>query len=187
MYKLTRRNVIAFIPTSAVLLCPAVLNAQTVDLDWDDVPTDKPLGEDRLVTLAAGPADIDITDLEPGQVAVLARPTDDAAYSATGMIQYVAVMRRTDAQIAFGASNDPAGAVQDPGYFVVNLLCTHRGKAIGMTGNPDVPFACTDRGGRHSSNYDASGLGVSGASEGERLLVPDYTLSTGATVVLSLA
>ena len=187
MYKLTRRNVIAVVPSSAFLLCPAVLNAQSVDLDWDDIPTDAPVGQDRLISLEAGPAEVDITDLEPGQVAVIARPTDDAAYTSTGMIQYVGVLRRTEAQVAFGAENDRDGTVVDPGYFVVNLLCTHRGKAIGVTGNADVPFACTDRGGRHSSNYDASGFGVAGASEGEHLSIPEYTLTVGDQVVLTLA
>ncbi len=187
MYKLTRRNVIAIVPSSTLLLCPAILNAQTVDLDWDDVPTTEPIGQDKLMTVAAGPASIDVSDLEPGQVAVIARPTEDEAYASTGMTQYVAVHRRTDAQIAFGEANDRPGTVADPAYFVVNLLCTHRGKAIGMTGNPDVPFACTDRRGRHSSNYDASGFGVAGASEGEYLSIPSYTLTNGTQVVLELA
>ncbi len=187
MYKLTRRNVIAMVPSSSLLLCPAILNAQTVDLDWDDIPTTAPVGEDKLINLEAGPATVDITDLEPGQVAVVARPSEDPEYSSTGNTQYIAVMRRTDAQIAFGSENDRPGTVQDPAYFIVNLVCTHRGKAIGMTGNPDVPFACTDRGGRHSSNYDASGFGIAGASEDEYLSIPDYSLTTGAQVVLNLA
>ncbi len=184
MHKISRRHVITTLTSTSVLLCPALLNAQTVDIDWDGVPTDKPLGEDQLIALAAGPAEVDISALQPGEVAVVARPTEDEAYASTGNMQYVAVMRRTDDQMAFGQTNDRDGTVQDPAYFVVNLLCSHRGKAIGLTGDPGVPFACTDRRGRHGSNYDAAGFGVAGASEGEYLSIPDYTLAGG---VLNLA
>ena len=180
MQKLTRRHVIATITTSSVMLCPAILNAQAaLDLEWDDIATDMPTGQDRLITVAAGPAQVDITDLLPGEVAVIARPSEDEKYSSTGMTQYVAVHRRTDAQIA--TAEDGAA------YFVANLLCSHRGKAIGLTGNPDAPFACTDRGGKHGSVYDGSGFGISGASEGEFLSIPDYTLSTDDQVIVTLA
>lgn len=187
--KVTRRHVIATLTTTSVLLCPALLNAQTVPQpDWGDIATDKPLGETVLVNVAAGPAAVDVSALQPGEVAVIARPTDDAAYTSTGMVQYIAVHRRTDDQIAFGGQNDRAGTVQDPAFFVVNLLCTHRGKAIGITGNPEAPFACTDRGSRHSSVYNAVGFGVSGASEDEYLSIPDYTLTIdGDTVTVALA
>lgn len=187
MHKLTRRHVMATLTSSAVMLCPAILNAQTVDIDWGDIPTTTPVGQKTLLTVAAGPAEVDVTDLQPGEVAVIARPTDDEAYTATGMTQYIGVLRRTADQIAFGAENDRAGSVQNPEYFVVNLRCTHRGKAIGITGDPDVPFACTDRGARHSSNYNASGHGVSGAGEDEDLSVPEYSIATGGAVVLSIA
>ena len=179
MQKLTRRHVIATITTSSVLLCPAILNAQvTLDLDWDGIPTDTPVGQDRLITLPAGPAQVDVSDLQPGEVAVIARPSEDEKYSSTGMTQYVAVHRRTDAQIA---------AADGAAYFVADLVCTHRGKAIGLTGNLDSPFACTDRRGRHGSVYDSTGRGVAGASEGERMSTPEHTLSIGDQVVLSLA
>ncbi len=188
MHKMTRRNVIATLTSSTVLLCPALLNAQTdLATDWADIPTTEPLGQDTLISVPAGPATVDITDLEPGQVTVIARPTEDPNYASTGNTQYVAVHRRTEAQVAFGADNDRDGTVQDPAYFVVNLVCTHRGKAIGITDDPAAPFACTDRGSRHSSVYDASGFGVSGASEGEYLSIPDYTLDTSEPVVLTLA
>ncbi|MDP5083817.1 MAG: hypothetical protein NWQ23_00250 [Yoonia sp.] len=189
MHKMTRRNVIATISSSAVLLCPALLNAQTnIDEAWAGIPDDRPIGEDRLITLEAGPAQVDVTALQPGEVIVIARPTDDAAFSATGMTQYIAVHRRTADQIAFGAANDRTGAVQNGEYFVVNLVCSHRGKAIGLTGNPAAPFACTDRGSRHSSVFDASGFGVSGASEGEYLSIPAYTLqSSSGQVIVELA
>ncbi|PJI85409.1 hypothetical protein BC777_3411 [Yoonia maricola] len=188
MYKMTRRHVITTLSTSAVLLCPAILNAQTnVDEDWADIPDDTPIGQDRLIEVGSGPADVDVSELQPGEVAVIARPTDDEAYSATGMTQYIAVHRRTADQIAFGAANDRDGTVQNPEYFVVNLVCSHRGKAIGITGNPEAPFACTDRGDRHSSIYDASGFGVSGASEDEYLSIPTYTIAAdGGQVVVSL-
>ncbi|MEO1641552.1 MAG: hypothetical protein AAFU41_20170 [Pseudomonadota bacterium] len=187
MHRVSRRHVIATLTSSTVLLCPAILNAQSVQLDWDNVPTDTPLGQNQLIEVAAGPATVEISALAPGEVAVIARPTEDPEYSATGMIQYIAVHHRTEAQIAFGAANDRDGTVQDPAYFVVNLVCSHRGKAIGLTGNPDAPFACTDRGSRHSSVFDASGFGVSGASEDEYLSVPDYTISAnGSDVVLTL-
>jgi len=184
-YKLTRRNVIAMIPTGAVMLCPAVLNAAAAD--WGDIPTDTPIGQDQLITLAAGPAEVDITDLAPGQIAVIARPTEDDRFTSTGMTHYIAVMRRTAEQINFGQANDRPGTVQNPEYFVVDLLCSHRGKAIGLTGDPATPFACTDRRGRHSSDYDASGFGIAGASEGEYLSIPDYNLQIGSSVILALA
>ncbi len=185
MHKMTRRNVIATLSGSAVLLCPALLNAQTdINTAWAGIPDDRPIGEDRLISAPAGPAQVDVSDLQPGEVAVIARPTDDAAFSATGMTQYIAVHRRTAEQVAFGTANDRDGTVQNAEYFVVNLLCTHRGKAIGLTGDPAAPFACTDRGARHSSVYDATGLGVSGASEGEYLAIPEYTLEGGAGQVV---
>lgn len=188
MHKMNRRHVITTISSSAILLCPALLNAQTnLDEAWADIPDDKPIGEDRLITVAAGSAEIDVSELKPGEVTVIARPTTDAEFSATGMIQYIAVHRRTAEQIAFGTANDRDGTVQDPEYFIVNLLCSHRGKAIGLTGNPDAPFACTDRGSRHSSVYNAAGFGVSGASEAEFLSIPDYTISAnGGQVVITL-
>ena len=189
MQQLTRRHVMATLSSTTVLLCPAVLNAQTdLSINWEGVPDDRPIGEDRLINVAAGPAEVDVTDLQPGEVAVIARPTEDPEYSNTGMVQYVAIHHRTEAQIAFGAANDREGTVQDPAYFVVNLLCSHRGKAIGLTGNAEAPFACTDRGSRHSSVYDATGFGVSGASEDEYLSIPEYTLQVSDTqVVLQLA
>lgn len=189
MHKMTRRHVITTISSSAVLLCPALLNAQTnLETDWADIPDDKPIGENRLITVAAGPAEVDVSELQPGEVIIIARPTVDDAFSATGMMQYIAVHRRTAEQIAFGATNDRDGTVQNPEYFVVNLLCSHRGKAIGITGNPDAPFACTDRGARHSSVYDATGFGVSGASEGEYLSIPEHAITAdGGQVVVTLA
>lgn len=189
MHKMTRRNVIATLSGSAVLLCPALLNAQTdIDAAWAGIPDDRPIGEDRLISLAAGPAEVDVSDLQPGEVIVIARPTDDAAFSGTGMTQYIAVHRRTDDQVAFGEANDRVGMIENREYFVVNLVCSHRGKAIGLTGDPAAPFACTDRGARHASVYDVSGLGVSGASEGESLSVPAYTLDfVSGQVIVALA
>lgn len=187
MHTLTRRHVIATLTGSAVLLCPAILNAQATPLDlegWEGIPYDKPLGQAQTIDVDADAAEIEISALQPGEVAVIARPTTNEAYAATGMIQYIAVHHRTADQIA--AAKDRDGTVQDPAYFVVNLLCTHRGKAIGITGNPEAPFACTDRRGRHSSVYDVSGFGVSGASEDEYLSIPNYTLSVGDNVVLQL-
>ncbi|MEM8554863.1 MAG: hypothetical protein AAGF71_08585 [Pseudomonadota bacterium] len=179
MHTLTRRNVIATLSSSAVMLCPQILNARSLDLleEWLDIPTTAPVGQASLVNVAAGPATLDITELGPGEVAVIARPTDDDNYSNTDMVQYVGVMRRTDEQIAYGVENDRAGEVQDPRFYVVNLLCPHRGKAIGITGDINRPFACTDRRGRHASDFSVSGEGVAGASAGEDWLsVPDHTL-----------
>ena len=189
MHKLTRRNVIVKLTgTGAALMCPAILNAQTVDLEWDGIPTTTPVGQDRLINVDAGASAVEISALQAGEVAVIARPTTDETYSSTGMIQYIAVHHRTADQIAFGEANDQEGTVQNSTYFVVNLVCDHRGKAIGITGDPNVPFACTDRGSRHSSNYNASGIGVSGASAGDSLSFPDYTLAVdGDQIVLQLA
>ena len=189
MITLTRRHVIASFTGTAVSLCPAILNAQSIpEPDWGDIPTTAPVGQTSLVDLPAGPASLDVSTLQAGEVAVVGRPNSSDAYSATGNVQYVAIMRRTDEQIAFGQANDPAGAVQDPRYFVVELVCTHRGKAIGLTGNPAAPFACTDRGSRHSSFFDASGLHVAGAGDTRHLPVPQYTLAMdGDQVVVNLA
>ncbi|MCK0122579.1 hypothetical protein MWU61_18655 [Loktanella sp. F6476L] len=187
MHQLTRRHVIATLTSSTVLLCPAILNAQTTTLeldDWADIPDDTPIGQSQTISVDAGTSEIEISALKPGEVAVIARPTTDEKYTATGMIQYIAVHHRTEDQIT--AADDRDGTIQDPAYFVVNLLCTHKGKAIGITGNPEAPFACTDRGSRHSSVYNVSGFGVSGASEDEYLSIPDYTLSVGDSVVLTL-
>jgi hypothetical protein len=185
MYKMTRRQVIAMIPASTALLCPAILNAQTdIDADWADIPKNTPIGQNNLIELPAGPAEIDVSALLPGEVTVIARPTEDETYSSTGMIQYIAVHRRTDAQISFGEANDREGTIKNPAYFVANLVCSHRGKAIGITGNPEAPFACTDRGGRHGSVYDVTGLGVSGASDGEYLSIPDYEIAGANGVVI---
>ncbi|APX12900.1 hypothetical protein [Tateyamaria omphalii] len=190
MHKLTRRHVIARLTgATTALFCPAILNAQTnLARDWGDIPTDQPIGEDRLIEVAPGLAEIDLTELRPGEIAVIARPTDDPEYSETGMTQYVAVHHRTEDQIAFGEANDREGTVQDPRYFVVNLLCTHRGSAVGLTGDPLAPFACTDQRERHASVFDVTGMGVAGASQDEYLSVPDHMVTeTAAGIILELA
>ena len=184
MYKLSRRHVLATLSSSAVMLCPAILNAQALDLGWDDIPTTEPIGQSSLMMIEEGPADIDLSELAPGEVAVIARPTTDDAYSATGMTQYIGVLHRTEAQIAYGADNDRDGVIQVAAYLVVNLVCPHRGKAIGISGDPDRPFACTDRGARHSSEFDASGMGVDGASDGDPMSIPEYSID-GTTLSLA--
>lgn len=188
MQRLSRRHVLTTLTGTAVLLCPALLNAQgSIDADWADVPTTMPIGQDRLMELGAGPAEVDISALAPGEVAVIARPNSADTYSATGSVQYIGVHRRTDGQIAFGASNDRAGTVKDPRFFVADLVCPHRGKAIGFTGDPNMPFACTDRGRRHSSNFNASGMGVGGASDGDPMAIPAYEIAdNGGRIVLRL-
>ena len=185
MKTITRRNVILTLSGTAISLCPAILNAQAADFDWgEDVPTNVPRVEDQMVMLASGESDVDISALTPGQVAVVGRPTEDPEYSNTDQIQYIAVLRRTDAQIAQGA---PDAATSDPRFFVANLVCPHRGYAIGMTGLEDAPFACTKRGSRHGSVFNAGGMGVAGKSTGEQLSVPDFTISeSGGQIVLSL-
>lgn len=184
MQKLSRRQVIATISTSTLALCPAVLNAAVYG--WPDNFSDKvPHGQSRVVMVAAGEA-VDITDLQPGEMAVLSRPNSDGEYSNLDGIQYVGVLHRTDAQIA--AASDQPGTVQDPRYLVVDLVCPHRGYAIGLTDDPTRPFACTRTGGRHGSIFNASGEAVEGASDpGEFLSVPAYTLSVGSTVTLAIA
>lgn len=184
MQKLSRRHVIATMSGSIVSLCPAILNAQTLPAipEWADIPTTEPAGTDQIIMVETGAASVDITDLSAGEIAVIGRPTTDEAYTATNMVQYVAVHRRTADQIAAAEGTERSGE-----YFVVNLLCSHRGKAIGLTGDPAVPFACTDRGGRHSSNYDVTGFGIAGASEDEFLSIPDHTIDTGDQIVLQLA
>ena len=60
MHKLTRRHVMATLTSSAVMLCPAILNAQTVDIDWGDIPTTTPVGQKTLLNVDAGPAQVDV-------------------------------------------------------------------------------------------------------------------------------
>ncbi|MEO1732286.1 MAG: hypothetical protein AAFR45_01460 [Pseudomonadota bacterium] len=188
MHRLTRRNVLANLAGSTVFLCPAILNAQVPAPNWGEIPTDAPIGADRILTMPPGPVEIDISDLQPGDVAVVARPTDNPEYTNTGMTQYIAVLRRTDEQIAFGAAHDRPGDVQDARFMVVDLMCPHRGKAIGLTGNPEAPFACTDQGSRHSSVFDASGYGIGGASAEEYMSFPAYSIKSdsGGAIVVSL-
>mgnify|MGYP001267014566 CR=1 FL=1 len=66
---------------------------------------------------------------------------------------------------------------RDKGYLIVELPCPHKGKAIGLTGDPKVPFACTDRGRYHSSEFDSNGLGVAGKSLEDKLVVPEHKLT----------
>jgi hypothetical protein len=172
MKKISRRHVIGTLASSAALLCPAVLTAATsADLSsWADIPTDSPAGVKEILRLGKGPAKIDISQLKPGDVAVIARPDDSADYAGTGLTQFVAAMRR------------------DKDYLIVELTCPHKGKAIGLTGDPKVPFACTKRGRYHSSEFDSNGLGVAGKSSGDPMIVPEHKLnSSNGKVVLELA
>lgn len=184
MHRLTRRNVLARMASSTALLCPAILQAQTVNTNWGEIETDKPVGMDAIFELPAGPATVDISALAKGEVAVIARPSDDAKFSATGQVDYIAVLHRTDEQVASAQVTARAVPVQNADYLVVSLLCPHRGKAIGITGDTSFPFACTDQGRRHASVFDSSGAGISGASSDEAMLVPDYMLN-GTTLSLA--
>ena len=172
MIKISRRHVIVTLTTSVAFLCPAVLNAATsADLSsWANIPTDSPAGLTEILRLGKGPASINISELKPGDVTVIARPDDNADYAGTGQTQFVAVMRK------------------DNDYLIVELTCPHKGKAVGLTGDPEVPFACTKRGRYHSSEFDSNGLGVAGKSSGEPMIVPEYNLTiSDDKVVLELA
>ena len=172
MKKISRRHVIVTLASTATFLCPAVLNAATtVDLSgWANIPTDIPMGIKQVLRLGNGPTSIDISQLKPGDVSVIARPNDSADYAGTRQTQFVAVLRR------------------DKDYLIVELTCPHKGKAIGLTGDPKVPFACTKRGRYHSSEFDSNGLGVAGKSSGDPMIVPEYKLnSSNGKVVLELA
>ena len=171
MKKISRRHVIVTLASTATFLCPAVLNAATTaDLSgWANIPTDIPMGLKQVLRLENGPASIDISQLKPGDVSVIARPNDSADYAGTGQTQFVAVMRR------------------DKDYLIVELTCPHKGKAIGLTGDPRVPFACTKRGRYHSSEFDSNGLGVAGKSSGDPMIVPEHKLnSSNGKIVLEL-
>ena len=118
----------------------------------------------------SGPASIDISELKPGDVTVIARPNDSEDYAGTGQTQFIAAMRK------------------DKDYLIVELTCPHKGKAIGLTGDPNVPFACTKRGRYHSSEFDSNGLGVAGKSSGDPMIIPKHKLSSSnGKVVLELA
>ena len=172
MKKISRRNVIVTLTSTATFLCPALLNAATTaDLSgWSNIPTDSPAGLSQILQLGSGPAIIDISELNPGEVTVISRPNDSEDYSGTGQTQFVAVMRR------------------DKDYLIVELTCPHKGKAIGLTGDPKVPFACTKRGRFHSSEFDSNGLGVAGKSLGDPMIVPEHKLTrSNEKVLLELA
>ena len=171
MKKISRRHIIVTLASSAAFLCPAVLNAATsTDLSsWANIPTDSPAGLTEILRLSKGPANIDISELKPGDVTVIARPDDSADYAGTGQTQFVAAMRR------------------DKDYLIVELTCPHKGKAVGLTGDPEVPFACTKRGTHHSSEFDSNGLGVAGKSSGDPMIIPEHKLnSSNGKVVLEL-
>ena len=171
MKKISRRHVIVTLASSTAFLCPAVLNGATsTDLSsWANIPTDSPAGLTEILRLGKGPASIDISELKPGDVTVIARPNDSADYAGTGQTQFVAAMRR------------------DKDYLIVELTCPHKGKAVGLTGDPEVPFACTKRGTHHSSEFDSNGLGVAGKSSGDPMIIPEHKLnSSNGKVVLEL-
>ena len=172
MKKISRRHVIVTLASTSTFLCPAVLNAATTtDLtSWANIQTDSPAGVTEILRLGNGPASIDISELKPGDITVIARPDDSAEYAGTGQTQFVAAMRK------------------DKDYLIVELTCPHKGKAIGLTGDPKVPFACTKRGRYHSSEFDANGIGVAGKSSGDPMIVPEHKLtSSNGKVVLELA
>jgi hypothetical protein len=192
MQKLTRRNVITTLTATSVLLCPAVLNAHEDEhFSWGpNIDTSKPSGQDRLVMLMDRSEPVDVTELGPGQVAVVGVPTDHPDYVSTGMVQYVAILRRSPSQIKAIKKNERTNKVHDQRYLVVNLVCPHKGFAIGITSMEHSPFACTKEGKRHHSIFDASGFGVHGKSSGEYMSVPEYTLDIDGDVtkaVLKLA
>ena len=171
MKKISRRNVIVTLASTGTFLCPALLNAATTaDLSsWANIPTDSPVGLSKILRLSSGPASIDISELKPGDVTVIARPHDSADYAGTAQTQFVAAMRK------------------DKDYLIVELTCPHKGKAVGLTGDPKVPFACTKRGRSHSSEFDSNGLGVAGKSSGEPMIIPEHKLnSSNGKVILEL-
>ena len=86
MKKISRRHVIITLASTATFLCPAVLNAATTaDLSgWANIPTDIPMGLKQVLRLGNRPASIDIAQLKPGDVSVIARPNDSANYAGTG-------------------------------------------------------------------------------------------------------
>ena len=172
MKKISRRNVIVTLASTAAFLCPAVLKAATTaDLSsWANIPTDSPAGLSKILQLGSGPASIDISELKVGDVTVVSRPNNRADYATTGQTQFIAAMRR------------------DKDFLIVELTCPHKGKAIGLTGDPKVPFACTKRGRYHSSEFDTNGLGVAGKSSGDPMIVPEHKLnSSNGKVVLELS
>ncbi len=183
MQKLTRRHVLVTLSGASVALCPAILNAHDgEEFSWGDgVNTSIPPVPDRILALETPTSPVDVTDLKPGDVAVVSRPTVLPEYGRMNQIQYVAVLRRTDAQIQAAKGNDQSDTIFDPRYLVVNLVCPHRGFAVGVTGRADRPFACTKEGDRHHSIFDASGFGVHGKSKGEYMSVPDYDLMIEAS------
>ncbi len=182
MQKLSRRHVIASLSATTVTLCPAVLNAAVYG--WPEGFSDKePVGQARTLAVSSGEV-VDISQLAPGEIAVLSRPSDEDEFAGTAGVQYVGILHRTEAQIAAATGG---AEVQDPAYLVVNMVCPHRGAAIGVSDDPARPFACTRTSSRHGSLFDTAGVGVAGASDSSDILsVPGYTLSVGDTVTIAL-
>ncbi len=179
MPTLTRRHVLgSFAAAGAVALCPATAFA-SVEWKSPQVGDTMPVGEDQLLEIGEGPVSVDITALMPGEVAVLRRPSADAAYLNTGGLQNIALHRRTDAQMADAGGDE---------YYVFNMVCPHRGFAISLTTDPARPFACNKQGGRHGSVFNAAGMGIEGASQGDPLTQPAHSVTAaGDTVTLTLS
>ena len=151
---------------------PGRVNAATsADLSgWANIPTDSRCWGFKNSSTWQWSCYIDISELKPGDVTVIARPNDSEDYAGTGQTQFIAAMRK------------------DKDYLIVELTCPHKGKAIGLTGDPNVPFACTKRGRYHSSEFDSNGLGVAGKSSGDPMIIPKHKLSrSNGKVVLELA
>ena len=193
MQKLTRRNVITTLTASSIILCPAVLNAHDdEDFSWGpSIDTSKPSGQDRLVLLKGRSEPVDISDTLPlDRLQLLAFLRTIKIILAPGWCSMLLFLRRTSSQIEAAKKNDRTGKVKDPRYFVVNLICPHKGFAIGITSMENRPFACTKEGDRHHSIFDSSGFGVHGKSSGEYMSVPEYTLdieTDNTKAVLTLA
>jgi hypothetical protein len=76
---------------------------------------------------------------------------------------------------------------RDKDYLIVELLCPHKGKAIGLTGDPKAPFACTKRVKLTRVMLTTFGLGVAGKSSGDPMIIPKHKLnSSNGKVVLEL-
>ena len=77
MKKISRRNVIVTLASTAAFLCPAVLKAATTaDLSsWANIPTDSPAGLSKILQLGSGPASIDISELKADVTVVSRRIT----------------------------------------------------------------------------------------------------------------
>jgi len=176
-----RRDVLMTLGAGAAIsLCPSILKASAaLDFEWErGIDASAPQGQAQTVSLE-GVTSVDVANLQPGDVLVVQRDAaGNAAYENLNFKQNIAILYRTDEQIALAANDESkspqadADRVTDPRYLVVDLLCPHRDWAVGISPHGELPFNCM----KHNSKFDTSGRAFDGRAD-NNLKIPDYTIS----------